>query len=134
MDTKPWRTSLQIPGVVHKAPIPMGALVGNLLFSSAIMGSDPATGKLAEGIDLQALHAFRNLDALLAEGGATLGDVGRLTVHLSDDTGRDAVNREWLARFPEETNRPARHTQIKDLPGGMLVQLEVIAVIRGEML
>ncbi|RJG03109.1 RidA family protein [Noviherbaspirillum sedimenti] len=130
ISTKPWRQSFQIDGIVHKAPIPMGTRVGNMLFSSAIMGSDPQTGKLAEGGDAQARHAFANLDALLAKAGATLGDIGRMTVYIASDEWRDAINREWLARFPDPDNRPARHTIIKELPGGMLAQLDIIAVIK----
>ena len=39
------RRSIHVEGIQHGAPIPMGALVGNVLFSSGIMGTDPATGK-----------------------------------------------------------------------------------------
>ena len=39
------RRSVHVEGVEHGAPIPMGARVGNMLFSSGIMGTDPATGK-----------------------------------------------------------------------------------------
>ena len=39
------RRSIHVEGVEHVAPIPMGAVVGNMLFSSAIGGIDPATGE-----------------------------------------------------------------------------------------
>ena len=54
--------SIEVEGVAHgAAPIPMGARVGNILYSSGIAGVDPATGKLAEGAAAQAACAFRNL-------------------------------------------------------------------------
>jgi len=130
MNKQPWRQSFQIDGVVHKAPIPMGARVGNMLFSSAIMGSDATTGKLAEGVAAQTRCAFANLDALLAKAGATLEDIGHLAAYLADDAGREPLNDAWLARFPNPESRPARHTIVKELPGGMLVQLEIIAIIK----
>jgi 2-iminobutanoate/2-iminopropanoate deaminase len=52
-----------------------------------------------------------------------------MTVYIKDDSARAAVNQEWLRCFPDPHDRPARHTLVYDLPGGMLVQLEVIAVV-----
>jgi 2-iminobutanoate/2-iminopropanoate deaminase len=48
---------------------------------------------------------------------------------LKDLSYRDAVNKPWLEMFPDENDRPARHATQADLPGGMLVQLEIIAVL-----
>jgi 2-iminobutanoate/2-iminopropanoate deaminase len=128
MSRKP--RSIHIPGVDHgAAPIPMGARVGNTLYSSGIPGVDPATGQLAQGAEQQARHAFANLRALLAAGGATLADVVRVTVYLKVPTARDAVNAEWLSCFPDPLDRPARHTLMYDLQHGMLLQLEAVAVI-----
>lgn len=123
--------SLSVEGVNHgKAPIPMGALVGNVLYSSGINGIDPKTGELGGNVVSQAHHAFGNLRALLAAGGATLEDVVRLTVHLKDDSGREPVNAEWLTCFPDPHDRPARHTLIYEhLQHGILLQLEAVAVI-----
>ncbi len=63
------KRSLQVPHVGHRAPIPLGARVGPLLCSSAIAGKSPADGSLpADGTTV--VHAFANLRALLAAGGA----------------------------------------------------------------
>jgi 2-iminobutanoate/2-iminopropanoate deaminase len=131
MTDKPWRESFDIPGVGHgTTPIPMGTRVGSMLFSSGIMGMDPQTGKLAADGASQTACAFRNMDALLAAAASGLGDVARMTVFVTDISLREHVNREWLARFPDPHARPARHTIVKDLAGGMLVQLEIIAVLQ----
>lgn len=122
--------SLEVPGLSHgAAPIPMGARVGNMLFSSGISGREPGTGRLPETAAEQAAFAFANMRALLAEGGASLADVGRMTVYIRDNAAREAINAEWLAAFPDPHDRPARHILTYDLPGGMLLQLEIIAVI-----
>lgn len=129
MNTKKGR-SLEVAGVTHgNAPIPMGARVGNMIFSSGIMGKDPATDTLPEGVELQAKFAFDNMISLLAAGGATLDHLARMTVIIKDESARPAVNAQWLKHFPDPHDRPARHTVVHDLRGGMLLQLEVIAVI-----
>lgn len=122
--------SLEIPGVSHGgAPIPMGARVGNMIFSSGIMGKDPATDTLPESAEAQAKHLFANLAALLKAGGASLDDVVHVTAFVKDEAGRAALNAEWLKCFPDPHDRPARHTLVHDLRGGMLVQLEIVAVV-----
>ena len=124
------KRSLEVPGVSHGgAPIPMGARVGNMIFSSGIMGKDPATDTLPADAAQQARFAFQNMRSLLAAGSASLEHVARLTVFIKDDTVRAAVNEEWIECFPDPHDRPARHTLIYDLRGGMLLQLEVIAVV-----
>lgn len=123
--------SLEIPGVGHgNAPIPMGARVGNVIYSSGIMGKDPEKDGLPEDAATQVKFAFQNMVALLQAGGATTDDVVRLTVYLRDDSARAAVNEHWLRLFPDPHDRPARHTLKYDLQHGMLVQLEVVAVLR----
>ncbi len=140
----PGKRSLHVPGLGHGAtPIPLGARVGNLLCSSGINGADAATGKLPEDPLAQVKHAFANLQSLLAAGGASLGDVVKLTVYLKDGFDgnsngnisqkalRDAVNVEWVACFPDADDRPARHILVYDLQNGMALQLEVTAFIKG---
>jgi 2-iminobutanoate/2-iminopropanoate deaminase len=123
--------SIEVPGVTHgSVPIPMGARVGNIIFSSGLMGKDPATDTLPSDAASQARFVFQNMRALLKNGGATLEDVGRVTVFIKDNTIRDAINVEWLQCFPDPHDRPARHTLVYDLQGGMLVQLEVVAVVQ----
>lgn len=123
--------SIEVEGVSHgTAPIPMGARVGNMIYSSGIMGKDPATDKLPEDGASQSKFMFQNLRTMLKNGGATLEDVVRVTAYVKDNSQREALNAEWLKCFPDPHDRPARHTQVLDLPGGMLVQIEAIAVIQ----
>ena len=123
--------SIEVEGVTHgAAPIPMGARVGNMLFSSGLMGKDPATDKLPADGPAQAKFLFQNLRTLLKNGGATLDDVAHVTAFVKDNGQREALNAEWLACFPDPHDRPARHTQVADLQGGMLMQLEIVAVVQ----
>jgi len=131
MTTQRRPRSLEVPGVTHgAAPIPMGARVGNVIYSSGILGKDAATDRLPAEPDAQARHVFLNMGTLLGQGGATLADVVRMTVYLKDDSMRDALNREWLSTFPDPHDRPARHVLIHPLPGALLIQIEIVAVVQ----
>lgn len=132
MATRPPR-SIDLPGLSHaKTPIPLGARVGGMIFSSGISGKDPATGALPADAATQARFAFDNLRKFLQQAGATLDDVGRITVYVKDESLRTAVNEAWVQCFPDPADRPARHTLVHDLRSGMLVQLDVIAVVQGD--
>ena len=127
---RPHRESFDLEGISHTVPIPFGTRVGDMLFSSGIMGVDPSTGSLAEGLSAQVRFAFANMERLLKKAGGDLGDVGHVRVLVGEEGNRAAVNEEWLRAFPNAHDRPARHTDVSALRGGMLVQLEIIAVLK----
>jgi 2-iminobutanoate/2-iminopropanoate deaminase len=107
----------------------MGVRIGNLVFSSGIMGKDPADDSLPEDPARQAELMFQHVRTLLEVAGASLDDVAHVTVFLKDDAYREHLNREWLKAFPDERDRPARHTLLWNLPGRMLIQCELVAVV-----
>ncbi|HEU0201321.1 MAG TPA: RidA family protein [Burkholderiaceae bacterium] len=121
--------SIEVSGLSHNAPIPLGARVGNLLCSSGIAGKDPETGQLPGDGATQAALAFANLERLLAAGDATLADVVKLTIYVKDNSVREAINAEWLRCFPDPHDRPARHILVYELQHGMALQLECMAVV-----
>ncbi len=126
----PKREALNVPGLSHTGNfMPMGIKMGNLIFTSAVMGANPADGTLAAGFDEQAAQAFHNLRTVLAAAGAGPENLAHITVWLSDQANRAAANRPWVAMFPDANDRPVRHTVKGDLPEGMLIQLEAIAVM-----
>ena len=128
----PGRRSIHVDGVSHGgAPIPMGARVDNVIYTSAVSGIDPATSKLAAGSAAQAVHAFMNLRSLLANAGSSLDDVVRMTVYIKDNEVRVHINDQWMACFPDPEDRPARHVLVYDLQHGMELQIEAVAVVRG---
>ena len=124
--------SVHIPGVTHgKVPIPMGARVGPLVYSSALLGKDPATDTLPADPAEQMRWLFTNLRSFLSQAGASLADVVQVSAYLKDNSLRDPLNTEWLACFPDPADRPARHTQLNpDMPGAVLAQLEIVAFVR----
>jgi 2-iminobutanoate/2-iminopropanoate deaminase len=103
-----------------------------VLCTSAVSGKDAATGALPADAGDQARHAFANLRAVLEAGGADMGDIVKLSVTISDETVRGAVNEQWLASFPDARDRPARHITVHELQHGMRLQLEALAVIAAD--
>lgn len=122
------RQTYEIPGIDHGgAPIPMAARVGPSFQTSGIMGKDPSTNELpADGIH-QVEFVFSNSRTLLDVAGVALDQVTFVEVFLADNDLRGEVNKQWLEWYPDEHDRPARHTTVRDLPGGMLVQLRLQA-------
>ena len=120
--------SIEVENIGHQAPIPVASRVGNVLCTSAISGRDQKTGKLAPDADGQARLAFENLKTILAKGGMGLGDVVKITCWVTDDALRDQINKYWRECFPDEHKRPARHTLVQQLRGGVLLQIDALAV------
>jgi 2-iminobutanoate/2-iminopropanoate deaminase len=123
------RRGIHLEGLAHGAPIPNGAVVGNMVFSSAISGKDPGTGAIPPDPGEQARAMFRNLRLFMAHAGGTPDDIGYMKVYLRDEKYREFVNQAWLEMFPEPDNRPARHAVKVELRGELLFQVEVIAVL-----
>jgi enamine deaminase RidA (YjgF/YER057c/UK114 family) len=125
----PKRKSLHIKGMEHGAPIPNGAVIGNLVFSSAISGKDAVTGVLPDDPDEQAEAMFRNLRRFMESAGGTPENIAHVKVYLKDEKYRDKVNQPWIKMFPDEHDRPARHALRAELRGKVLFQIEAIAVL-----
>jgi 2-iminobutanoate/2-iminopropanoate deaminase len=122
--------SIEVEGLGHGAPIPMGCRVGPILMTSGVGGRDRKTGKTPEDADGQAHNAFDNLKAVLAAADLGLGDVVKITVYVVDDKYRNEINKYWEECYPDAHKRPARHTLVMPLRG-VLLQLEAFAVAKG---
>lgn len=122
------RTALRTTG----APEPIawysqGVRKGRFVQVSGQMPADPATGELVTGIEAQTRRSLDNVAAILAEGGATFDDVIMTRVWLTDYAHfetMDAIYREYVDEPPS-----ARMTCYVGLPPGMLVEIDVLAVV-----
>ena len=100
---------------------------GQTLYLSGQLGLDPATGSLRDAIDAQVDQAFQNVRAVCTAAGASLGDVVKLTLFLTDLAHFAKVN-ETMARYFAEPY-PARSTvQVAALPKGAAFEVEAIVV------
>jgi len=91
---------------------------------------DPATGALVEGeIEDQTRRVLENLSAVLVAGGASLADVLRATVYVTDLSLFPRINAVYGEYFPAAP-APARATVgVAALPLGAGVEIDAIARI-----
>jgi 2-iminobutanoate/2-iminopropanoate deaminase len=99
---------------------------GGFVFCSGQIGTDPATGELAEGVEAQTDRALRNVAVVLDAAGCTMADVVKITLLLADIADFAVVN-EVYAR-PMTDPPPARSTfAVAALPRGARIEIEAIA-------
>lgn len=96
------------------------------VFVSGQVGIDPAAGQMKEGVAAQMEQALKNVATMLAADGLTMDDVVKTTVFLADIKDFGAMNDVYKLHFGGDY--PARSAfQVAALPGGALVEIEVIA-------
>ncbi|MEF2975969.1 RidA family protein [Subtercola sp. YIM 133946] len=127
----PRRVSIDLPGFGHANPIPAASRIGPFVFSGVLTGRDPETRQMAPTLDEQCANVFVHVRELLAAAGGSTDDIVKMTFWLADYRDRDALNREWLAMFPDAASRPARQVVAAVLDGGSLVQCDLVAVLEG---
>ncbi|MCQ2420090.1 MAG: RidA family protein [Clostridia bacterium] len=109
-------------------PYSQGIRAGNLIITSGQLPADPATGAFPEGIEAQTKQSLENCKSVLEAAGASLANVIKTTVFLSDMNNFAAMNGVYATYF--EGAFPARSAvQAARLPKDALVEIECIAVI-----
>ena len=111
-------------------PYSQGVKAGGLVFFSGQIPLDPTTGELIVGdIGAQTERVMDNIASMLDAAGLDFGDVIKSTIYLTDIGGFAKVNEIYGKRFKELP--PARSTvEVKGLPRGVGVEIEVVAAIR----
>ncbi len=111
------------PGV---APFSHATRWGDLLFVTGQMPTDPTTGQIVPGdVVAQAEQVRRNLEAVLAQFGATLDDTLMLRVYLTDFADYAAFNTAYAGWFTGPL--PARTcVGVTGLAVGALVEIDLI--------
>jgi 2-iminobutanoate/2-iminopropanoate deaminase len=102
-------------------------IVGDLIFVSGTLGTLPGAFTLAEGgVGPETTQTIRNIETILASAGATLRDVARCTVYLTDLEDFATMNEAWMPFFGDHP--PARAAVgVKELVLGAAVEIECIA-------
>ena len=107
-----------------------GWRAGDLIFVTGTGPIDPKTGQLAgDTIEAQTELVIDNIESVLRADGASLGDVVKVTVHLSDTGLFARYNTVYARRFPQPY--PVRTTvgsDLRQLPG-MLIEIDCIAYL-----
>ncbi len=116
-----------------KAPAEIGAYsnairTGNMVFVSGQLPVDPVTGQIPDTIQAQTVQVIENVKNILADAGATLDNVVKTTVYLSEMYLFSEMNAVYAREFSEPY--PARSSMsVKELPQNALVSLDVVAVL-----
>lgn len=107
-------------------PYSQGMVIGNICFTSGQIPVNPATGEIPEGIGAQAEQSCKNVEQILLEAGSDLTKVVKTTCFLADMGDFAAFNEVYARYF---VSKPARScVAVKDLPKGVLCEIEALAV------
>ena len=110
------------------APYSPGIRLGNLIFTSGQVGTDPA-GNVPPGIREQTKNCLDNVQAVLEAAGSGMAHALKATVFLTDIGDFAAMNEVYRAAFSGDL--PARSTvEVSALARPeLIVEIEVIAAI-----
>lgn len=116
------------PGAI--GPYSQAVAVNGMLYTSGQIAINPATGNV-EATDIvgQSKQVMANLKAMLEAAGTSFDKVVKTTCFLKDVAKDFAVFNEIYAEAMGDA-KPARScVGVADLPKGVLVEVEVIAVL-----
>jgi len=113
-----------------KAPTPtspysQGFRAGNLIYTAGQVGIDPQSGELSENFSDQLNQTLKNVEGIVNAEGATMNDIVKMTVVLSDIKFFSELNEIYKTFFKEPY--PARTTIGASLPGRVMVEIEAVA-------
>jgi 2-iminobutanoate/2-iminopropanoate deaminase len=101
--------------------------INGMLFISGQIPVNPETGEIPESIQAQTEQVMKNIGAILKDAGYDYSNVVKSTCLLSDMANFKAMNEVYSKYYNE--NPPARAAfAVKELPLGVLIEIETIAV------
>lgn len=115
------------PGAV--GPYSQAIKSGNMIYTSGQLHINPENGELIKGdIQAQTKQSLDNVKAILEEGGATLEDVVKVTIFMTDISKFSLVNEVYGEYF--SNHKPARScVGVRELPLGGEIEIEAVAII-----
>lgn len=107
-------------------PYSQAVKANGLLFTSGQIAINPATNEVeAKTIDEQTTQVCENLKAVVEAAGTTMDKVAKTVCFLADINDFTKFNEIYGTYF---TSKPARScVAVKDLPKGVLCEIELIA-------
>lgn len=102
---------------------------GNLLFMSGQIPLDPATMEIVDGdFEARARQVFENLKAVAETAGASLDQIVKLTIYLTD-LGDFATFNSVMAEYFSEPYPARAAVGVATLPKGVDVEAEAILAL-----
>ena len=107
-----------------------GIRAGDFVYVSGQGPIDPTTGTVVgETIEEQTERTLENVKSILEAGGASMADVVKSTVHLSDLALFDRYNGVYSSYFPDP--KPVR-TTVGSALLGIMVEIDVVTYVGGK--
>ncbi|MGA7097656.1 MAG: Rid family detoxifying hydrolase [Acidimicrobiia bacterium] len=108
-------------------PYSLATEAGGFVFLSGQVAIDPVTGeRRQDDVEIQARQVMDNIGAVLGDVGLGFDDIVKTTIFLGDIADYPKVNEIYGGYFSGPP--PARSAvQAGALPGGFLVEIEVVA-------
>lgn len=109
-------------------PYSQAIVVNNMVFTSGQIAINPENGLVeAKTIEAQTEQVCKNLSNILIAAGTSLSNAVKTVCYLQNMSDFSAFNEIYGKYF---TSKPARScVAVKELPKGVLVEVEVIATI-----
>lgn len=106
-------------------PYSQAVKVGGMLYTSGQIPVDPATGKIAEGVEAQARQVFTNLKNLIAAGGGDIANTVKTTVFIKNMEDFGTINSVYAEFFTQPY--PTRScVEAARLPKDVLLEAEAV--------
>ncbi|MGI5137789.1 MULTISPECIES: RidA family protein [unclassified Streptomyces] len=98
------------------------------VFSSGVLGIDPATGIAPDSVAAQAEQALINLTDLLSESGSSMQRLVKVTIYFVSTEDFAAINEVYARHMPADP--PARSVvPCSALPEGLLFCIDAVATL-----
>ena len=128
--------SSQIPIKTDAAPDPVGPYnqaikAGNFIYCSGQIAINPNTNKIDFLGDIkgETTQVLNNLKAVLTASGASLEDVIKTTIFLTDLNNFQIVNKIYSEFFQSEPSPARACVEVSSLPKGVLIEIDCVAYI-----
>ena len=128
--------SSQIPIKTDAAPDPVGPYnqaikAGNFVYCSGQIAINPNNNKIdcLGDIKGETTQVLNNLKAVLTASGASLEDVIKTTIFLTDLNNFQIVNEIYSEFFRNEPSPARACVEVSSLPKGVLIEIDCVAYI-----
>ncbi len=112
------------PGAI--GPYSQGFEINGMVYTSGQIPINPEDGTIPEGISAQTAQSCKNVGGILEAAGIGFEDVLKTTCFLANMSDFSSFNEVYAKYF---VSNPARScVAVKELPKGVLCEIEVIAV------
>ena len=128
--------SSQIPIKTDAAPDPVGPYnqairAGNFIYCSGQIAINPNSNNIDFLGDIkgETTQVLNNLKAVLTASGASLEDVIKTTIFLTDLNNFQIVNEIYSEFFRNEPSPARACVEVSSLPKGVLIEIDCVAYI-----